>query len=155
MISGNANSTYLLEVVNVALDYKNMYLPAGTIREGQVRRFSVDVHANGAISAIDNAVDLDRDNDCDIFDIVLMAAAYGTQPGDPGWNMLADIAAPIDKADIFDIVIAASAYDSQGGGVPDLNWFPGADLAPACCVIDVFDIVTVTGKYGQEFDYPP
>jgi hypothetical protein len=56
------------------------------------------------------------------------------------------------KIDIFDVVVAASAYGAQGGGVPDPNWFPGADLAPACCLIDIFDIVTITGKYGVEFD---
>jgi hypothetical protein len=58
------------------------------------------------------------------------------------------------KIDIFDVVVAASAYGAQGSGVPDPNWFPGADLAPACCLIDIFDIVTITGKYGLEFDVP-
>jgi hypothetical protein len=59
------------------------------------------------------------------------------------------------RVDIFDVVMAASAYGSQGGGVPDDNWFPGADLAPECCKIDIFDIVTITSVYGQEHDCCP
>jgi hypothetical protein len=56
---------------------------------------------------------------------------------------------------IFDIVKAAGAYDSQGTAVPDDNWFPGADLVPPGGVIDIFDIVTIAGKYGQTFGAPP
>jgi hypothetical protein len=65
------------------------------------------------------------------------------------------------RVDIFDVVMAASAYGSSGGGVPDDNWFPGADLAPECCKIDIFDIVTITSVYGVVHDccpcpdYPP
>jgi hypothetical protein len=59
------------------------------------------------------------------------------------------------KIDIFDVVKAAAAYGSQGTGVPDLNWLPGADVAPPGGTINIFDIVTITGKYGQEFDCPP
>jgi hypothetical protein len=57
---------------------------------------------------------------------------------------------------IFDIVKAASAYGSQGFAVPDRNWFPGADVAPPGGLIDIFDIVTIAGKYGQTFgELPP
>ncbi|MCK4476977.1 hypothetical protein KAU88_00395 [Candidatus Bathyarchaeota archaeon] len=53
------------------------------------------------------------------------------------------------KIDIYDIVTAVGAYSSQGTGVPDKNWFPGADVAPNSGVIDIFDIVTIVSKYGQ------
>ena len=57
---------------------------------------------------------------------------------------------------IFDVVKAATAYDSQGTAVPDSNWFAGADLAPPGGVVDIFDIVTIAGKYGQTFgEYTP
>jgi hypothetical protein len=59
------------------------------------------------------------------------------------------------KIDIFDVVKAAASYGSQGTGVPDVNWFPGADVAPPGGKIDIFDIVTITSKYGLEFDCPP
>lgn len=58
------------------------------------------------------------------------------------------------KIDIFDVVIVSSAYPSQGTAVPDSNWFPGADLAPQGGLIDIFDVITVTGKYGLEWDPP-
>jgi hypothetical protein len=59
------------------------------------------------------------------------------------------------RIDIFDVVMAASAYGSQGSGVPDDNWFPGADLAPECCKVDIFDIVTITSVYGVSHDPCP
>jgi len=33
-----------------------------------------------------------------------------SQPGDQNWNIVADIAPPIDKIDIYDIVTAAGNY---------------------------------------------
>ena len=56
---------------------------------------------------------------------------------------------------IFDVVKAAGAYGSQGVGVPDQNWFPGADLALPGGVIDIFDIVTIASAYGETFGAPP
>jgi len=56
---------------------------------------------------------------------------------------------------IFDVVRAAGAYGSQGIGVPDDNWFPGADLAPPGGVIGIFDIVTIASAYGETFGAPP
>ena len=56
---------------------------------------------------------------------------------------------------IFDVVKAATAYDSQGTAVPDINWFPGADLAPPGGIINIFDIVTMSGKYGYCSGAPP
>jgi hypothetical protein len=38
--------------------------------------------------------------------------------------------------------------------VPDAHWFAGADVAPPGGVIDIYDIVTITGQYGQAFDLP-
>jgi ABC-type transport system substrate-binding protein len=57
------------------------------------------------------------------------------------------------RIDIFDLAMASAAYGSQGTGVPSGNWFPGADLAPNAGVIDIYDIVTVTGtNWNKEYD---
>jgi hypothetical protein len=57
------------------------------------------------------------------------------------------------KVDIFDLALAGGAFGSQGTGVPSSNWFPGADLAPNPGVVDIFDLVTVTGvNWDKEFD---
>jgi len=53
--------------------------------------------------------------------------------------------------DIFDIVLAAGAYGTQGTGVPDKNWFPGADIVPYGGRIEIFDIVTISSKYGAKW----
>jgi hypothetical protein len=58
------------------------------------------------------------------------------------------------KVDIYDVVMAVSAYGSSGFDMLDPDWFPGADLAPSGGIIDIFDLVTITGKYGTIWDYP-
>lgn len=60
------------------------------------------------------------------------------------------------KVDIFDLVLAGGAWGSQGTSYPSVNWLPGADLATAGGVIDIFDLVTITGvNWDQEFGHPP
>lgn len=54
--------------------------------------------------------DVDGDGDVDIYDIVIICAAYGSQPRDPNWDPRADIAEPYNKIDIYDVVVACSHY---------------------------------------------
>jgi hypothetical protein len=57
------------------------------------------------------------------------------------------------KVDIFDLALAAGAYGSQGTALPSSNWLPGADLAPNGGVVDIYDLVTVTGtNWDREYD---
>jgi len=58
--------------------------------------------------------DVDGDFDVDIYDIVLIASAYGTQEGDPQYDPNCDIDGDGD-VDIYDIVLAAGNY---GTGTP-------------------------------------
>lgn len=53
--------------------------------------------------------DVDYDGDVDIFDIVTIAGAYGTEEGHPKYNAHCDIDGDGD-IDIFDIVIACGHY---------------------------------------------
>jgi len=53
------------------------------------------------------------------------------------------------KIDIFDVVIACSAYNST---LSDNNWNPLCDIAEPYGVIDIFDIVTIAGSYGKEYN---
>jgi hypothetical protein len=50
--------------------------------------------------------------------------------------------------DIYDVIAVSTAYDATPG---DPNWNPEADVAPPFGIIDLFDIVTVTAKYGQTY----
>lgn len=60
-----------------------------------------------------NIADVNQDLKVDIFDIVLGAAAYGTNSSDPEWNPQCDIAPPWNVIDIFDLVTIASHYGEQ------------------------------------------
>lgn len=51
----------------------------------------------------------------------------------------------------FDVVLVSGASGSQGTGVPDPNWFPGADLAMPGGEINVYDMATVTGQMGERW----
>jgi hypothetical protein len=62
--------------------------------------------------------------------------------------------------DILDVVKCTAAYDTWGNGAPGgrpphPDWTPGADLAKPECLIDIFDVVTITGKYETIFGVPP
>jgi len=54
--------------------------------------------------------DVDGDGDVDIYDVVIILAAYGSRPGDPNWDPRADITEPYNKIDLYDAVLAMSHY---------------------------------------------
>jgi hypothetical protein len=54
--------------------------------------------------------DINCDGRVDLYDIVLAAAAYDSQLGDPNWNPTADIAPMWGHIDIFDLVTIASLF---------------------------------------------
>jgi hypothetical protein len=60
------------------------------------------------------------------------------------------------KIEIFDVVRATGAYCTRGDGVFNPKFFPGADLDQTdLCHIGIFDLVSITGKYGKTFGAPP
>lgn len=54
--------------------------------------------------------DLNRDGKVDLQDLVLMANAYGSKPGDPKWNSNADIAPPYGIIGLSDLVTLSLQY---------------------------------------------
>jgi len=59
--------------------------------------------------------DLNQDGKCDIKDLAIAAKAYGSYPGSPNWNPIADITGPTllvpdGKVDIRDIALIAKHY---------------------------------------------
>jgi len=57
--------------------------------------------------------------------------------------------------DIYDVVLAAGAYGASATGVPSPKYIAGADLAPVGGLINIYDVVTLTGQYGKRWCYPP
>lgn len=53
--------------------------------------------------------DLNRDGKVDLQDLVIIAAAYGSKPGDPNWNAMADVNGD-GKVDLIDLVMVAVDY---------------------------------------------
>ncbi len=53
--------------------------------------------------------DLTKDDTVDIFDLVIVALAFGSEPGDPHWNPLADVNKDY-YVDIFDVVQIAIVF---------------------------------------------
>lgn len=53
--------------------------------------------------------DINGDGSVDIFDVVILAKAFGTKPGDPNWNPNADLNSD-GQVDIFDVVTIAKNF---------------------------------------------
>lgn len=54
--------------------------------------------------------DVTGDKKINIYDVVSVTAVYGTKPGDPSWNVQADLKRD-DKIDIYDVVTITSRYN--------------------------------------------
>ena len=53
--------------------------------------------------------DLNNDGIVDIFDVVTVSVAFGSEPGDPNWNAIADLNND-DLVDIFDVVTVTANF---------------------------------------------
>lgn len=71
-----------------------------------------NTHTNGVITVTMQG-DINADNIVDIFDIVRVALAFSSKPGDPNWNPNADINGD-NTIDIFDIVTIAIHFGESG-----------------------------------------
>jgi len=54
--------------------------------------------------------DINYDGRVDLYDIVVVATAYGARPDDPNWNPDADVAPPWGKIDVYDAVTILYYY---------------------------------------------
>jgi len=54
--------------------------------------------------------DINGDGAVDIFDVVVVAAAFGSRPSDPNWNPKADLRPEFGLIDIFDFMIVAAHF---------------------------------------------
>ncbi len=53
--------------------------------------------------------DINGDGVVDVYDLIIVASAYGSTPSDSNWNPNADINGD-ETVDIFDLILVASHY---------------------------------------------
>jgi len=92
--------------VNLTLHFVSTSL--GNSEGAPIPHTSID--ANIKLYARLPSPDINNDGIVDIYDIVIVANAYGSHIGDPDWNPHMDLAQPYGVVDIFDIVTIASHY---------------------------------------------
>lgn len=78
---------------------------AYTINEDNIDRYPL-IYPYGFVPSVP---DVNHDGIVDIFDIVVVAAAFATMPRTPGWNPIADLNQD-EVIDIFDLVIIAAEF---------------------------------------------
>lgn len=54
--------------------------------------------------------DVNHDGEVDIYDVVIVAKAFGSRPGDPNWNSIADLVKD-GIIDLFDVVFIAKNFE--------------------------------------------
>ncbi|MCK4633667.1 hypothetical protein KAT42_02450, partial [Candidatus Bathyarchaeota archaeon] len=53
------------------------------------------------------------------------------------------------KVDIYDVVLVANAYQATPS---DPHWNPLCDITEPYGIVNIFDVVTVCGSYGEVWD---
>jgi ABC-type transport system substrate-binding protein len=80
------------------------YMPSNYILLRANRNYFMPWHLRG---------DVNFDKIVDIFDLVMVALAFGSTPGDPNYNQHVDICARYDIIDIFDLVLVALEFGQE------------------------------------------
>ncbi len=75
-------------------------------------------HIEGSVFDNTALADINDDRIVDIVDVVIVAIAFGSQPGDDNWDPRADIAAEYGLIDIVDIVTVAIHFGEEYAPYP-------------------------------------
>jgi len=54
--------------------------------------------------------DVNLDQQCDIYDIIHVAASFGLKRGEPGYDITADVKSDWDLVDIYDLILVAGDF---------------------------------------------
>jgi peptide/nickel transport system substrate-binding protein len=106
---GTGNGSYSLEIVNIALGYKNVNVPAANIHFNQTRKYYVRVIPDGSIFVFDAQTDVYEDGVIEMMDFYYTSLAYLSSPGHPNWNPRADVNSD-DIVELMDFFIMAQHY---------------------------------------------
>ena len=80
--------------------------------DGRVRLF-VGSHSNKVHAFGLGIWDIDANEEVDIVDIVIVALAFGSKPGDDNWDPRADVSPAYGEIDIVDIVLVAIHFGEK------------------------------------------
>lgn len=65
---------------------------------------------NGRCKVLSMLEDVNQDGVIDILDLVVVGKAFGSTPGNPGWDSLANVKSDDQVIDIFDLVMVAKIF---------------------------------------------
>ena len=88
--------------------------------------------------------DIYPDNKININDLVIVARAYSTKLGQPGWNPRADII-PDNKINIYDLVVIARNYGTKKPANPPGQWpcaFASSTASEGAATLEEFTALT-------------
>jgi peptide/nickel transport system substrate-binding protein len=104
-VVGKGDGEYKLEVVNLALEYKNSVIIGGSITENERIHYSILTFPNGSIKVFKVLLtDVNGDGKVDMKDVSLAIKAFGSYPGNERWDPRADVNGDC-KVDIKDIAL--------------------------------------------------
>jgi peptide/nickel transport system substrate-binding protein len=109
---GTGNGSYSLEVVNIALGYKNVNVPTANIHLNQTRKYYVRVYPDGSIFVFDPQADVYEDGIVELMDFYYTSIAYLSSPGHPNWNPRADVNSD-DIVELMDFFTLSQHYLEQ------------------------------------------
>jgi peptide/nickel transport system substrate-binding protein len=109
---GTGNGSYSLEIVNIALGYKNVNVPTANIHLNQTRKYYVRVYPDGSIFVFDAQADVYEDGIVELMDFYYTSVAYLSSPGHPNWNPRADVNSD-DIVELMDFFALSQHYLEQ------------------------------------------
>ena len=77
------------------------------------KKTAVNITGNSTYNITLQNGDADGNNQVNLFDYVVLDMAYGTRPGDPGWNPMADLDGG-NTVDSYDYMVIDMNFGSQG-----------------------------------------
>lgn len=87
-------------------------LTYNTVFEGKEIN-EIPFEGTDVVKVIDLLGDINSDGKVDVYDAVLVLAAYGSKPDDPNWNPNADIAPPYGTINLYDAVTMLVNYGKK------------------------------------------
>jgi hypothetical protein len=122
---------------------------SGGMHNARTHSVTIVDNAGGTVYVQSDAGDINKDGTVNLIDLILLAKAYGSKPGDPNWNSQADVNGN-GRVDLGDLSKLASDYgihndpDSTGTGILltatlNANYATGYMQPTAQCPLEILN----------------